>query len=82
MFYSRTMNNKINHFHERALRLVYSDYSSNFDELCKKDRSFSIHDRNIQTLPIEIYKFFHGLSPSKMENIFQDNTNNLYSLTQ
>ena len=29
MFRSRTMNNKINRIHERSLRLVYSDYSSN-----------------------------------------------------
>ena len=55
---------------ERALRLVYSDYSSNFDELLKKDGSFPMHDRNIQTLAIEIYKFFPGLSPSTMKNIF------------
>ena len=80
MFHSRTMNNKINRIHERALRLVYSDYCSNFDELLKKDRSFSIQDRDIQTLAIEIYKFFHGLSPSLMKNIFQVNTNNPYSL--
>ena len=34
-----------------------------FDELLKKDRSFSNHHRNIQNLAIEIYKLFHGLSP-------------------
>ena len=39
---------------KKALRLVYSDYSSKFDELLKKDGPFSIHDRNIQTLAIEI----------------------------
>ena len=27
MFCSRTINNKINHIHERALRLVYLDYT-------------------------------------------------------
>ena len=62
--------NKISHIHGRALRLVYSDYSSNFDELLKKDGLFSIHVKNIQILAIEIYKFFHGLSPSIMKNIF------------
>ena len=55
MFHSRIMNNKINQIDERALRLVYSDYSSNFDELLKQDGSFSIHDRNIQTLAVKIY---------------------------
>ena len=63
MFHSRTMNNKINCIHERALRLVYSDHVSSFDELLKKDQSFSIHHTNIQSIAIELYKFFHGLSP-------------------
>ena len=77
MFHSRTMNNKINRIYKKSLRLTCFDYSSNFDELIKKDRSFSIHDRNIHTLAIEIYKLFHGLSPSIMKHIFQVNTNNL-----
>ena len=33
-------------------------YSSNFDELLKKDGSYTIHNRNIQTLSIKICKFF------------------------
>ena len=37
MFCSRKMNRKMNHIHERALRLVYNDYSSTFEELLKKE---------------------------------------------
>ena len=70
MFHSRTMNNKINRIHERALRLVYSDHVSSFDELLKKDRSFSIHHRDIQSLAIGLYKFFYSLSSSIMKNVF------------
>ena len=66
MFHSRTLNNKINRLHERALRIVYSDYKSSFCELLEKDKSFSIHHKNIQSLAIEIYKFFHNLSPCIM----------------
>ena len=58
MFHSRTMNNKMNRILEKALRLVYSNYSSNYDELLKKGGSFSIHERNIQTLAIEYTSFF------------------------
>ena len=81
MFHSRTMNNTINLIQERALRLVCSKYSSEYDELLKKDGSFSNHDRNIQTLTIEICKSFHGLSESIMKKIFQVNTKNRYSLS-
>ena len=75
MFYSRTINNRINRIHERVLRLVYSDHVSTFDELLKKDQSFFIYDRNIQSVATEIYKFFDGLSPSIKKNVFHLNTN-------
>ena len=80
MFHSRIMNYKINRIDVRALRLVSSDHVSSFDELLKKDRSFSIHHRNTQSLAIELCKFFHGLSPSIMKNVFHLNTNIPYNL--
>ena len=73
MFHSRTINNKINCLHERALRIIYSDFKSSLECLLMKGNSFSIHDRNIQSLAIEIYKFLNGLSPSFLNNVFQKN---------
>ena len=70
MFHSRTLNNKINRIHERALRTVYSDYNSFFNELLDKDGSFTIHQRNVQSLAIEIYKYLHGLSPAILNEVF------------
>ena len=43
MLCSRSANNKINKLHERALRIVYDDYNSKFEELLTKDGSFTIH---------------------------------------
>ena len=74
MFNSRELNTKINNLHLRALRAVYMDETSSFEELLKKDGSFSIHHRNIHILATEMYKVKHKLSPIFMEDVFSENT--------
>ena len=41
-----------------------------FDDLLKKDKSVSIHQRNLQILVIEIYKTRNDLGPEIMKDIF------------
>ena len=72
MFCSRKVNNRINHVHERALRLVYNDYKTSFEQLLKNDKSISIHHRNIHNVAIEMYKVKNKLSPPFMHDIFED----------
>ena len=64
------MNRKINHIHERALRLTYNDYKSTFEELLKNDKSLSIHHRNIHQVAIEMYKIKNNLSQPFMKELF------------
>ena len=57
MFHSRNLNNRVNKIHERALRLVYKNETFlYFDDLLKRDRSVTIHQKNLQILATEIYK--------------------------
>ena len=70
MCHSRALNNKINKLHERALRVVYKDKSLTFEQMLLRDGSFTIHQRNLQKLAIEMYEVKNGLSPAIMVNLF------------
>ena len=71
LFYSRTLNIKINLLHYRALKFVYQDFSSSFQELLTKDNSVSVHHRNLQYLAIELNKIKSGNAPFLLSEIFQ-----------
>ena len=68
--------------HERCLRIIYNDKQSYFTELLNKDNSVSIHIRNIQRLAIEMFRFYNGLSPPLMSNMFKLKAENSYNLRQ
>ena len=80
MFHSRTLNNRINKLHERALRIVFKNNNATFDDLLKLDGSVTVHDRNIQTMAIELFQVIKGLSPLIMNEVFQlTESSNYYS---
>ena len=70
MCHSRELNRKINKLHERALRVVYKDYGLTFEELLERSKSFTIHERNLQKLAIEMYKVKHNLCPKSFQKLF------------
>ena len=70
MTHSGGFNNKINHIQERALRIVYKDFSTPFKGLLAKDKSVTIHNQNLQQLAIEIFKVKVGVSPIIMREVF------------
>ena len=79
MFCSRKSNNLINKVQERALRLITNDYQSSFNFLLNKFNEFSVHQRNLQTLMIELYKIIHQIAPPIMNSlfVFRENTHNI-----
>ena len=70
MYCKRKSNNLINRIHERALRIAYNDYISDFNSLLRKDNTVTIHQRNIQVLTTEIYKTLNDLNPTLMKEVF------------
>ena len=79
MFSSRRSNNLINQIHKSSLRTVYNDTGSTFQELLKRNRSVSIHHKNIQTLTTEVFKVVNSICPPIMKTFF-DFRENRYNI--
>ena len=75
MFHSRQISHKINKVHESTLMIVYNYHFSSFEELLSKDKSVTVHQRNLQALATEMYKTLNGLCPDIMEDIFETKSN-------
>ena len=75
MFHNRTLNNKINKLHERALRLVYKNDNCTFQELLEMDNAVTIHDRNLQRLATEMFKVKNEISPLPIQELFEEHIN-------
>ena len=80
MFYRRKLSERINHIHERALRIVCKNFKSSFQELLFEDNSLNIHHRNEQKLVIEIVKVKNVLSPELMNDVLEHGVTVLNSM--
>ena len=71
---------RINSLHERALRLIYCDHSSNFQLLLlQRDNSVTMHQQNIQALVILMYKVTNNIAPTIVSELLSFSNIN-YSL--
>ena len=66
MFCSRTLNNRIYKLQERALRILYRDDISSFEDLLVKDNSITAHERNTKLLASEMYKVKTDILPNAL----------------
>ena len=80
MYHSRTINNKINHLHERYLRVIYSNKISSFKELLELDGSVPIHSGNLQILATEMFKVYNSIAPSILTEVFNKRNPNYTTL--
>ena len=62
MFCSRSSNNLINKIQKRALSLISEVNFIPFNDFLSINNEVSTHNKNTQTLLIEVYKNLNGLS--------------------
>ena len=70
MFCSKSAKKETNRTYKRALRLLYKEYDSSFEQLLKKDGSVTVHQRNLQNFMTEIYKTSNQINPEYMWEFF------------
>ena len=74
MFHDRKLYNKINKIHERAVRIIHKDSTSNFERPRTKSNSVSVHQMSLQLLLlIEIHRTINNLNPSFIAQVFVTN---------
>ena len=71
MLHRRTLNNRINNIHKRALRLTYKVKKTSFKQLLEKDHFVTVHHKNVQILVTEIFKVKKHLVPDVMKDVFE-----------
>ena len=79
MFCTKHSIGRINSIHERCLRLIQQNYASDFEVLLENTNEKPVHQKYMELLMIEVYKYVNGLSPDIMSYIFRfrENTYNL-----
>ena len=70
MFHGKVANERINRVHERALRAVYNDFSSNYMQLLSKGNDVTVHQKNLKTLSVKVFKSVNGYSPNFINSMF------------
>ena len=60
---------KMEKIQERALRFIYEDYDSSYEDLLQKSKLPSLKIRRIRTIAIEIFKIIHRKSPQYLHDL-------------
>ena len=71
MFSSTKSLNKVESLQKRALRFLYEDYVSSYEELLQKAAKETMKVNRLTSLCIEIYKSINNTNPTYMNEIFK-----------
>ena len=71
MFCGKTNLNKLEKLQERALRFVFRDTTSSYENILTRGDFLPLSQCRIRCLGIEVYKCFNGLNPDYLNNLFK-----------
>ena len=74
MFCGKPTSDMANRVHKRALRVLLSDYDSSIEELLHKNEEVTIHEKNLQKLMLEVYRYVTSGDPSFLWELFNRKT--------
>ena len=79
MFCTKHSIGRINSIHEWCLRLIQQNYASGFEVLLENGNENQVHQKCIELLMIQVFKYLNGLSHDIMSDILKlrENTYNL-----
>ena len=71
---------KLEKLNERALRCIFRDNTSTYDDILKKAKMTTLQNRRIQDMCILIYKTMHGLAPAFIRDMITVRDTTKYNL--
>ena len=73
IFCGKKNSNKLEKLQERALRFVFSDLDSSYNDLLLRGNFLSLSALRLKFMAIEVYKSANGLNPIYLNNLFEVN---------
>ncbi len=69
---------KMEKIQERALRFVYRDFTSSYDDLLSKGNIEMLYIKRLKSMATEVYKTLHNLNPKYMQSLIEVKTDTNY----
>ena len=76
-FCSAALMKKIEYIQERAMRFIYNDFSSSYNELLLSHKYDTLHVRRIKSIASEVYKTVSSLNPDFMKDMITEKSNDI-----
>ena len=74
-FTNESNTRKMEKIQERALRFIYEDYSSNYEQLLTKSGLVSLQIRRIRYIALETYKILNHMNPTYLHDLVKYKNN-------